>query len=339
MDRYSILYRLTDEYEEDINFFLAQQKGFLYFQSPSFFKVCLASKRVQPAYIIGRNSERIIGVLLYYTQVQTDIFPLRFFTSRNVIIAGPIAGENNKYIVEQLLNFYQEKANKGLYTQVRNLECTVAYKQQIEKHNLVYEDHLNILIDLSQTEEALWKGVHTKRRNEIRRAEKEGCTVEVQATGQALADCYAILEEVYQRAGLPLPHFDHFNALFEHSDATTGLRLFTAVWEGKIIGCMLCLAYGNTLYDYYAGAYSRYYDKHPNDLLPWAVFKWGRENGFTRFDFGGAGKPNIPYGVRDYKRKFGGDLVNYGRYEGTNYPVLYKMAVLAFELRQRALKR
>ena len=31
-------------------------------------------------------------------------------------------------------------------------------------------------------------------------------------------------------------------------------------------------------------------------------------------DFGGAGKPDEPYGVRTFKAKYGGELVNYGRY-------------------------
>lgn len=332
MYQYRILHQLTKTDEDDINSFLRQQEGFLYFQSTDFFKVCLSTKRIQPAYIIGRRGNELVGVLLYYRQVQMNVVLLDFFTSRDVIIAGPVAKGNDIVIIEQLLSFYKIKSKKSLYTQIRNLDCTVAYKQPIEKCGLRYEDHLNIIIDLSQTEASLWKGIHTKRRNEIRRAEKEECTVEVQITEQALADCYAILEEVYLRARLPLPGFDHFKALFMYSDATTGLRLFTAVWDGKIIGCMLCLAYGTTLYDYYAGAYSRFYDKHPNDLLPWEVFKWAKKNGFTRFDFGGAGKPGVPYGVRDYKRKFGGDLVNFGRYEGIAYPKIYKIATWGFKI-------
>ena len=59
-------------------------------------------------------------------------------------------------------------------------------------------------------------------------------------------------------------------------------------------------------------------------LLPWKIMEWGHENGYKLFDFGGAGKPNIPYGVRDYKLKFGGDLVNFGRFEKVHKK--YRMA-------------
>lgn len=39
-----------------------------------------------------------------------------------------------------------------------------------------------------------------------------------------------------------------------------------------------------------------------------------KELGCTTFDFMGAGKPNKPYGVREFKKRFGGELVEYGRY-------------------------
>ena len=38
-----------------------------------------------------------------------------------------------------------------------------------------------------------------------------------------------------------------------------------------------------------------------------------KEAGCKTFDFGGAGRPDEVYRVRDFKAKFGGDLVNYGR--------------------------
>lgn len=101
---------------------------------------------------------------------------------------------------------------------------------------------------------------------------------------------------------------------------------------------MFCLAHKNTLFDYYAGAYRDYYNKHPNDLLPWEVLKWGKQNGFTRFVFGGAGKPNVPYGVRDYKKKFGGEFVNYGRFEKIHCPGLFKLIIPAFNLWKKLKK-
>ena len=52
----------------------------------------------------------------------------------------------------------------------------------------------------------------------------------------------------------------------------------------------------------------------PFDYLQWYEIVWAKEHGYKWYDFGGAGYPNEPYGVRDYKAKFGGELVSFGRY-------------------------
>ena len=101
---------------------------------------------------------------------------------------------------------------------------------------------------------------------------------------------------------------------------------------------MLVLVYNETIYDYYAGAYSSFYKKYPNHLIPWEVFKWGNKNDYLIFDFGGAGKPNIPYGVRDYKKKFGGDFVNYGRFTNIHKKNMYMIAKFGFLLWKKIKK-
>jgi len=50
------------------------------------------------------------------------------------------------------------------------------------------------------------------------------------------------------------------------------------------------------------------------------------------FDFMGVGIPNRPYGVRDFKSKFGGELVNYGRFGRRNSKILYVISELGFNL-------
>ncbi|GAB3993253.1 hypothetical protein GCM10028807_28040 [Spirosoma daeguense] len=328
MYEYSILTTLTAEDEKSIESFLQMNEGVYYFQSPAFFYICIESKELTPYYVIAKSNSKIIGTLLIFKQEFINIPLISPFLARSVSIGGPIS--RNKDVVNGLLE--RSRKIKSLYTQIRNSGNTIDYIEEFCRNKFKYEGHLNFIVDLRNSEADLWKNIHTKRRNEIRRAEKEGSTVTIQNTPEALRSCYAILKEVYQRARLPLPDFSHFKALLAHANAESGLRLFTVMWNEKIIGCMFCLAYGNTLYDYYAGAYSQYYNKYPNDLLPWEVMKWGQKNGFTYFDFGGAGKPNVPYGVRDYKKKFGGALVNYGRYERIEFPVVYSIAQLAFNL-------
>ena len=60
------------------------------------------------------------------------------------------------------------------------------------------------------------------------------------------------------------------------------------------------------------------------------MFKQCKNAGKTIFDFGGAGKPVVHYGVRDYKMKFGGKLVNYGRLTLVHNPIKMKLKEALF---------
>lgn len=323
----------THEQLADIEEFVKVHPDATFFQSPRFFTSCQSTPLLEPSYFVAYDdSGHLVGILLAFRQVQYRFFPLNFLSSRYIIWGGPLVANNDTLVYRGLYKEYTQNASPAIYTQVRNLSDHSHNVDWMMQMGYTYEAHLDIVVDLKKSEDQLWKEVHTKRRNEIRRAIQEGTSFEIRSDEEALKNCYGILEEVYHRAKLPLPSKHHFQALLENSSGSEGLKLFVANYEGKIIGCMLCLAYGTTLFDYYAGAYREYYNKYPNDLVPWEVFRWGKQNGFTRFAFGGAGKPNVPYGVRDYKKKFGGEFVNYGRFEKIHYPGLFKLILPAFKL-------
>lgn len=323
---------LSKKDKKSIEVFLQLQNNNCYFQSILFFNACQLTPLLTPYYYIAYEEKQIIGSLLVFTQAQYSFFPLNILSARNIIWGEPVVLNNNPEIHNGLYDAYLKDKPLSIYTQVRNLCDQSLHKPSLQQLGFVYEDHLNILVDLQKTQDELWKDVDTKRRNEIRRAIREGTIFEADTSLVTLYKCYNILVEVYQRAKLPLPQLSHFEALLQENSENEGLKIFVALYEEKVIGCMFCLACGDTLFDYYAGAYSIFYKKYPNDLIPWEVFKWAKENGFKHFDFGGAGKPDVPYGVRDYKKKFGGVLVNYGRFEKIHFPLLYSMVLRAFKL-------
>ncbi|MFZ4059353.1 MAG: GNAT family N-acetyltransferase [Ferruginibacter sp.] len=109
------------------------------------------------------------------------------------------------------------------------------------------------------------------------------------------------------------------------------LLLFELKYNNVIIGVRFVLKFKNDLYGWYAGSLSKYYSYFPNDLLIWETIKWGAENGYKLFDYGGAGNPNVDYGVRKFKLQSGGEIVNYGRYELVHKPFAYFIARTGFE--------
>jgi lipid II:glycine glycyltransferase (peptidoglycan interpeptide bridge formation enzyme) len=98
------------------------------------------------------------------------------------------------------------------------------------------------------------------------------------------------------------------------------------------LGTIVLLTYKDTIFDWYAGAPRRYSRLCPNDILVWHAIEWGTKNGFCIFDFGGAGSPKEEYGVREFKKQFGGKLVNFGRYMKIHSPIKMKIAEKGFEV-------
>jgi len=294
------------------------------------FDVYTNTKKYEPVFLAVVNDQgKISGTLLAVIQKEYASI-LGNFTARSIIHGGPLIKDDDPNVMDFVLKEYNGIIKKkAIYSQFRNFWDWSSLEEVFLTNGFEFEEHLNILIDLTKSEDQLWKEVHSKRRNEIRRAVRENTTFSIGSTDEALEKCYDILKEVYSRAKLPIPDYLFFHNLF-HMKENAKLMVFCAHYHGEIIGCMLALVFGDRIYDFYAGSLKEYYNKYPNDLIPWEVFKWGKDRQYRIFDFGGAGKPDIPYGVRDYKKKFGGEFLNFGRFTHIHKPFFMKVGKMGF---------
>jgi serine/alanine adding enzyme len=318
---------LDPEEREKLGRFVFQHPEGNLFQSPAMFECYRSVPGYTPVYFYSESPQGTDGVLLAVL-IQSPGIPFsRNLTGRSIIWGGPLASDNLEETLSGLLRAYGIWiGRKAIYTEIRNYRSTGHLDRVFRAEGFHYSPHLNILIDLDRTEEELWSMVHSKRRNEVRRAVKEGTEVRHTNSRNVMLECYGILRQVYRHARHPLPPPGYFTALYDNLSPLSHLVIFTAYYRGKLIGCMLTLAYKNVLYDLFAGSYREYYSKYPNDLITWEAIKWAKYNGFGTFDFGGAGRPGVPYGVRDYKMKFGGSLTEFGRYRKIHSPLSFRFA-------------
>lgn len=332
MNNYAVITNVSNIDKNKWSEFIYNHSNGNIFQTPEMYEVYQTTKKHEPVFLAAVNNENeILGVLLAVIQKEYSGV-MGAFTSRSIIFGGPLIENDDPDILGLILKEYNKIIRKkAIYSQFRNFSDCRDLKKIFIKNGFGYKEHLNILIDLTKPEEQLWKEVHSKRRNKIRRAKKENTYFVVEHTEDALKKCYVILQEVYQRAKLPIPDYNFFLNLY-NMNSPSELKIYCAYYDNEIIGCMLALSYKNTIYDFYAGSLKKYYNKYPNDLIPWQVFKWGKENNYKCFDFGGAGKPGVPYGVRNYKKKFGGEFVNFGRYEKVHKPLLMQIGKLGLKL-------
>jgi len=105
--------------------------------------------------------------------------------------------------------------------------------------------------------------------------------------------------------------------------------------EKEMIGTKITLKNKNTVIELYSGSRVEYYRFRPNDIINWEVFLACKKEEYKLFDFWGAGKLNVPYGVRDNKMSFGGKILNFGRYYFYHSKPLFKIAEMGFKSLQK----
>jgi lipid II:glycine glycyltransferase (peptidoglycan interpeptide bridge formation enzyme) len=293
-----------------------------------------SSNQTIPKVIIAEDDNNLKGIILIQIQNYFSSL-LKSFSSRAVISGGPLFNYEENVLSVLLSEYIRMFKRKVVYTQIRNLFNVESFNHIFEKYSFKRQDHLNYIIDLNDKIDIIWKNVYAKRKNEIRRGMKEGISVKEISYESELLNAYAILELIYKKAKLPLPKYDYFYKARDIMDGDIIFRVFGGYFENKLIGVMFLLCFNGRVYNWYAASNPDYYKIYPNDVITWEVIIWALENGFKIFDFGGAGNPDQEYGVRDFKKKFGGTEVNYGRYECIHNPIIMKLSEHGFKLWQK----
>jgi lipid II:glycine glycyltransferase (peptidoglycan interpeptide bridge formation enzyme) len=90
------------------------------------------------------------------------------------------------------------------------------------------------------------------------------------------------------------------------------------------------LLFEGKITEYYTGSLREFSRFYANELAVWKLLEWGSNNNYSLFDFLGAGNPKKEYGVRDFKSRFGGEMVNYGRFISPVRPFFYKVSRIGY---------
>lgn len=302
------------------------------FQTPEMYDVYLATKNYYPLVFFATDCNQICGVILALVQKEGKGL-LGRFSSRCILWGAPLIMNNDSSVFSILINFFNEKVRKiAIYTQFRNIDNIAHFDSLFNNLHFKYIPHLDILINTEKPFESIIKTIHRSRIRNYKKALNKGVTIKLIDEYDDISKCYDLLIETYQRVKLPYPDISLFQAVYETLMPKNYGLFFGLFFQDILIGFRLVLTYKNCIYDYYAGSSTEHTNKYPNDVLIVEILKHACEEKYEIFDFGGAGKPGIPYGVRDHKMNFGGKLVEYGRYEKINQPLSYSIAKTTFNV-------
>ncbi len=285
--------------------------------------------------LFARSGGVLVGVLAALV-IRQRISGIPF--QRVLVQGGPVISPAEKdatAIAGQLLeNLKSDLPPDTVFVEIRNTGAPQAYPAVFTGQEFIWQDHLNSLLKMD-TAEALFTGLKPSKQRQIRRGLENGAVIRPAGSAGDVEALYDLLKDLYrERVRKPLPPQSVFTGFYNTVQAEGSGVILVVAYRGKIIGGMVCAFSGrHTLHEWYVAS-ERKSMKHlyPGVLSTWAGIAYAAGNGFSIFDFMGLGSPHQPYGTRDFKKQFGGETLNQGRWRYINNSFMYNIGVLGYRI-------
>jgi len=321
--------------------FVADHPAGSIFHTPEMFRVFDKTLNHRPELWAATRQGRVLALMLPVEVCLMPRWPLSWLTTRSVVYGSVLAvpgAEGDAALAELLRTYRQQGVGASLFTELRNVSCLEETQPILVRAGFSYEEHLNYIIDLDKPVDELFRGLPKHTRRDIRVSIARGVVVEPVTEPQQLDDLYALLRLTFGRAGVPLADVSLFEAVLSILVPRGMAWMFLARVDGAPVAASVELPYKDTIYSWYAGYDRRFRQYRANDRLVWHALECGVKGGYKNYDFGGAGVPGKEYGPRDFKAKYRGNLVNYGRNTCVHSHMRLGISRLGYGLWQRVCR-
>jgi lipid II:glycine glycyltransferase (peptidoglycan interpeptide bridge formation enzyme) len=179
-------------------------------------------------------------------------------------------------------------------------------------------------IDLTKADdtEALLNTITRDARRCVRKAAKEGVTIRSAETLDELKSFYTVFSHFTVNKGFMCRQYRYQEALWNEFVSKGDGRLFLCMYQGEIIGGLICLMFGGKCLAMHMGTPPQYNRLQTYYAYVWESIRWAKERGCRWYSFRGVGTtPSQEF----FKRKFGPEVVPLvGYYDLPLRPVLYR---------------
>jgi FemAB-related protein (PEP-CTERM system-associated) len=131
-------------------------------------------------------------------------------------------------------------------------------------------------LSLSATSEILWSSLDRKVRNQVRKAEKSGCTAE-HGGAELLDDFYRVFAHNMRDLGTPVYARRLFEEVLRAFPSDT--RVFVVRIEGDAVAASITVGWRERIEVPWASSLRAHAAASPNTLLYWTMLKWAVEHG------------------------------------------------------------
>jgi serine/alanine adding enzyme len=244
----------------------------------------------KPYYIIARHNDAIVGILpLAY--MKSRLFGKYLISLPWLDYGGPLA--DTPEIALGLTDYSSNLARENNCRFVEHRAVKTPIPGLLEKRQ-----KWSFVMDLSGSEEDIWKGIDGKAKNQVRKAEKSNLTVKF-GKGELLDDFYKIFAFNMRDLGTPVWPKSLYGEQFHHFKDDTEMAV---VMMGEIpIAAALIIHYQDYSAVPSASSYYKYRNLCPNNIMYWEIIKRCRNRGSLRFDFG---RSTLNAGTYNFKKQW-----------------------------------
>ena len=282
------------------------------------------------AFAITQNDD-LQAVAIGYIE-QNGFGGVKNFTKRAIIQGGILFKNDIKNdVINAFLNEIVKNIHKkAIFLEIRNFNDFSQWKTDFEKAGFLYQKHFNIFVQTSDKEEVKCNLSPSKRR-QLKIAQRNGSQIEQITNTDEIAEFYSCLKKLYKtKIHTPIFPLNFFVTLAQKDYG----KIFAVKKNQKIIGGIAVVTFsGKVVYEWFVCGNDREFrTNYPSVVATWTGIDFALQSNIPKFDFMGAGVPDKPYGVREFKSKFGGKQVEFGRFCYVFSPFKYKLGKLGIKI-------
>lgn len=285
------------------------------------------------------KNAKILLIKIHYKNKSGFFVGLVFKKYGFTFIGSPFSGWSTPYfniigeidvdkeLYQKLLSYVRKKYHP-LLVEIVHSNFT---KEIVE--NYKHKELRTLILDISISEDELFKNFKQDARNFIRQFDRKGSRIEISNNDQSFAsDYYSQLVDVFRKQNLmPTYNLSKVDNLMRNMINTQNLLCLKVYNPNNLcIATSIFVGDKDTFYFWGGASYREYQNYRPNEAMIWYAIKYWKGKGAKSFDM---------VGVRDYKRKFGSSEKTYYRIYYSSIPFIVSLRNLVEKIFYLRLSR
>ena len=288
----------TDSDEKNWNIFTSQHPQASPYHNFSWKKSIEKSYGHACYYLIAENTnQEIVGVLptvsIKLPLIHGNLCALPFCD-----LGASLTIDSN--IEKQLINYARNLASQ---LNLSSFEYRASEKLALNKEQLkrLSTDHkVRMLLELPESSDCLLASFKSKLRSQIRKAEKNGLTVELGHSSRLIEEFYDVFSCNMRDLGSQTHSKSWFSEINKNYDKNMIISIIKH--KGQAIGAGIVLFNGTKATIPWASTKREFNRLSPNMLLYWSLLKYTTDHGYKSFDFG---RSSYGEGTFKFKQQWG----------------------------------